>query len=103
MGELEEFEEKLRRAMGHRAAPVGLKQRVLAKARERRNAQRGRWWLWQRVAVSAVLAAVVGGAAVYRQVQERRKGEEAREQVMLALRITSKTLDRVNARLADGQ
>jgi hypothetical protein len=34
-------------------------------------------------------------------VQERRKGEEAREQVMTAFRITQKTLDRVQERLDD--
>jgi hypothetical protein len=48
-----------------------------------------------------VLAAIFGGVAVYRQVEERRKGEQARAQVMTALRITSRTLDKVNQRLAD--
>lgn len=99
--ELAEFERKLRVGMRHREAPLGMKQRVLARARERRHAQRGRWWMVQRIAASAVLAALLGGFAVYRQVEERRKGEEAREQVMTALRITSKTLDRVNEKLAD--
>jgi hypothetical protein len=101
--ELAEFERKLRFALQHRPAPLGLKQRVLARARERRQAQHGRWWMFQRIAVSAVLAAAFGGFAVYRQVEERalehRKGEEAREQVLTALRITNKTLDRVNERL----
>jgi hypothetical protein len=104
--ELEEFERKLRFAMQHRAAPLGLKQRVLARARERRQAQRGRWWMVQRIAASVVLAAAFGGFAVYRQVEERiseqKRGEEAREQVLTALRITNKALGRVNERLADG-
>jgi hypothetical protein len=98
-----EFERKLRMALQHREAPLGLKRRVLARARERRQSQRGRFWMLQRIAASAVLAAVVGGFAVYRQVEERaaeqKRGEEAREQVMTALRITSKTLGRVNERL----
>jgi hypothetical protein len=100
--EPEEFERKLRFAMQHRTAPVGLKQRVLARARERRQQERGRWWMLQRIAASAVLVAVVGGFAVYRQAEERRKGELAREQVLTALRITNRTLDRVSERLADG-
>ena len=106
-----EFERKLRIAMQRQAAPVGMKQRVLAHARERRQARHGRVWMLQRIAASVVLAALVGGFAVYRQVQERetareiemeqRKGEQAREQVLTAMRITSRTLDRVNQRLVE--
>ena len=105
--ELQEFERKLRRAMQRREAPLGLKARVLARARERRQAQHGRAWMFQRTAVAVVLAVVFGGFAAYRQAEqraeERRKGEEAREQVLLALRITHKTLDRVGERLAEGE
>jgi hypothetical protein len=99
--DMAEFERKLRLAMRHREAPLGLKQRVLARTRERRQAERGRWWMVQRIAASAVLAAVFGGAAVYHRVEERRKGEEAREQVLTALRITNRTLDRVGDKLAE--
>ena len=100
--ELQEFERKLRSALQYRAAPLGLKQRVLARARERRQAQHGWRWMLQRITASAVLATAVGGAVVYRQVEERRKGEEAREQVLTAMRIANKALDRVNERLSDG-
>jgi hypothetical protein len=100
-----EFERKLRIAMQRQAAPLGMKQRVLAHAQARRQAQRGRMWMVQRIAASALLAAAFGGFAVYRQAQEReseqRKGEQAREQVLTAMRITSRTLDRVNQRLAE--
>ena len=103
--ELAEFERKLRMAMRHREAPLGMKQRVLARARERRQTQRGRFWMLQRIAASAVLAAVVGGFAAYRYNEERaaeqKRGAEAREQVMTALRITSKMLGRVNERLME--
>lgn len=99
--ELEELERKLRVALRHRAAPVKMKQRVLAAAQERRRAQQGRMGMLQRIAASALLAAMVGGFAMYRQSEERRKGEAAREQVMTALRITNKTLSRVNERLTD--
>ena len=104
--EMADFEGMLREAMQRQAAPLGLKQRVLAKARERRRAEQRPWWrvwMWQRVAASAVLAMAVGGFVVYQQhekrAEEQRKGEEAREQVMTAFRITSKTLGRVNERL----
>jgi hypothetical protein len=99
--ELAEFERKLRQAMRQRVAPAGLKQRVLARAREQRQARRGRWWMVQRVAASVTLAAALVGVAAYRQVEERRKGEQAREQVLTAMRITSRALGRVNERLAE--
>ena len=99
--ELAEFERKLQIAMRRQPAPVGLKQRVLARARERRQARHGRMWIVQRIAASAVLAAIFGGFAVYRQVEERRKGEEARAQVITALRIARKTLNRVGERVQE--
>ena len=103
--ELAEFERRLRSAMQHHEAPLGMKQRVLARARERRQREHGRLWILQRVGVSVVLATVFASVAVYREVQERaterKKGEEAREQVMTALRITNKTLNRVSERLAE--
>jgi hypothetical protein len=102
--ELEELERKLRMALARREAPLGLKQRVLAQARQRRlqgqAPQQSRGWMLQRIAASILLAALFGGFAVYRQQEERRKGEAAREQVMTALRITNRTLDRVSQRLA---
>ncbi len=101
--EMAEFEPMLREAMRREDAPLGLKQRVLAQARERRQAEQRPWWkvqLVQRLGASLLLAAVCGGIAVYhQQAEERRQGEEARDQVMTALRITSRTLGRVNERL----
>ena len=105
--EMADFEGMLRDAMQRQDAPLGLEQRVLALVRERRRAERRPWWqihMVQRVAASVVLAMVLGGGLVYQQhekrVEEQRKGEEAKEQVMTAFRITTKTLGRVNERLA---
>ena len=96
------FEESLRRTMQRREAPVGLKQRVLVRARERRQAQRSRWWMLQRVAASVVLAAACGGYALYHQhAEEQRKGEEARQQVLTAMRIANRTLNHVSTRLSE--
>jgi len=108
--ELVEFERRLQVAIRRHEAPLGLKSRVMAQARARRQARHGRGWMLQRIAASALLAALFGGFAVYhenlehekqeRQI-ERRKGEQAAEQVMTALRITSKTLGKVNEHLAE--
>jgi hypothetical protein len=57
--------------------------------------------VWQRLAATLALAAVLGGAMEWRhREEERRKGEAAREQVLTALRITNHALDQVNTRLA---
>jgi len=106
--DLQEFERKLRMAIARREAPLGLKSRVLAQARERRQAQHGRLWIWQRVAATLVVAVALGGFAEYRHIEEQRameqrKGEAAREQVLTALRITSRTMGRVQERLVDGR
>jgi predicted type IV restriction endonuclease len=48
-----------------------------------------------------VLAAAMGGGWMWHVQEERRKGEEAREQVLTALRITNQALDTVQMRLAE--
>ena len=96
-----DFERELQQAFLRRPAPPGLKRRILNQRAQRRTAQmRGRVVLWQRLVAGFVLAAVVGGGFTWRYVDERRKGEEAREQVLTALRITNRTLDQIQARLA---
>ncbi len=99
--EVQEFERKLRMAMAYREAPLGMKTRVLAQARERRQGQRRRWWMVERVAATVVLVAAVGGFVEYRHIEEVRKGEAAKEQVLTALRITGRTMGRVQERLSD--
>lgn len=99
--ELDEFEDQLRRAFERRPAPPSLKRRVMERRQSRRTFElRRRTVIWQRLAASFVLAALLGGGIAWRHVEEQRKGEEARQQVMTALRITSRALDQMNARLA---
>ena len=103
--EIAEFEHRLRMAIRRHEAPLGLKSRVIAQARARRRTQHGRGWMLQRIAASALLAALFGGFAVHHEQHERqieqRKGQQAAEQVMIALRITSRTLGKVNEHLAE--
>ncbi len=58
--------------------------------------------LWQRLAASIALAALLGGAVdwQWQRTEERRRGEEARRQVLTALRITNHALDQVSEHLA---
>ncbi len=124
-----ELEQRLRLALKRRAAPPELKQRVMAAAQSQRvkrspssrlfltrsrGAERGAAgydWMIQRIAASVLLAALIGGLilhyqavhyqAAHFQSEQRREGEAAREQVIVALRITNKTLNRVNEHLSE--
>lgn len=95
------FERELHQALLRRPAPPALKARILA-ARGRRRTLRThhRVVLWQRLAASLVLAAAIGGGLTWHHVQQQRQGEEARRQVLTALRVTNRALNEVNARLA---
>lgn len=99
--QIDAFERELRQALVRRPAPPALKARILA-ARSRQRVVRihRRAVLWQRLAASVVLAAACGGGFAWHHVQEQRRGEEARRQVLDALRITNHALDEVHARLA---
>jgi hypothetical protein len=98
---MEDFENELRQALVRRAAPPSLKRKVLEqRGRLRTQRMRVRAAIWQRLAASLALAAVLGGGFAWRNREERRKGEAAREQVLTALRITAHALNQVNEGLA---
>jgi hypothetical protein len=95
---MDEFESEMRQAFERRPAPPGLKRRLMEKRRTRKPYDS--FFTWQRLAASLALTAILAGGLQWRNVEERRKEEEAREQVMTALRITSHALNQMNARLA---
>ena len=98
----DEFEEELRASLQPRHAPAGFADRVLARVdalpqhnpvpwphRTIRNP-------WVRSAVAATLLLAVGlGGYIEHQRERQIAGEHARQQVLLALRITSSTLQDV--------
>jgi hypothetical protein len=97
------FEKELSESLLRRPAPPGLKGRILAE-RARRSAARhtDRRVLWMRLAAMLVIVAILAGAASWQwqRVEGRRRGEAARQQVITALEITGRALDKVQARLA---
>ena len=102
MDEMNQFEQELKPAFERRPAPPRLKRRILEAAQRRRAAARHMRMLWlQRVAAGVVLVAAVSGLFAWRQTVERRKGEQARDQVMTALRITGRALNEMKAKLAE--
>jgi hypothetical protein len=98
--EIDGFERELRQAMERRPAPPSLKRRILQQRATRRTQRiHSHTIWWQRLAASVLLAGVVAGGYSWRQVEERRKGEEAAQQVLTALRITNHALNDMNRRL----
>ncbi len=99
---MDDFEQELRQTMLRRPAPPSLKRKILARrARQKSERVHSRMVMWQRLAASIVLAAMAGGAYVWHSTEQRRKGEEAKQQVMTALRITTRALQQMNQQLAD--
>ena len=77
------FEDELRQTLQRKQPPVGFAEKVLAKKRGSK-----RLWHWAVIALAASLAGV-GTFELYRYQQ----GLHAKQQLMLALRITSNKMN----------
>jgi hypothetical protein len=98
----DEFERELKQAIVRRPAPPSLKRRILERREKQHTAQahqRTVWW--QRAAASILLAGAIAGGYKWRQAEEQRKGEEAKQQVLTALRIANRALNDMNRRLVE--
>lgn len=81
------FEDELRAALGRRDPPAGFAERVMARIDPPpQRLSRARWW-----AVAAVAASLLVGIALP-SYREHRRGQEAKEQVLLALHITAEKM-----------
>jgi len=106
---IDEFERELGRSLEREPAPASLKRKVMESRRNRAQLhltrssarQRSRMIWFERIAASLVLAGVAGGAVVGHYAIERRKGEEAKQQVFTALRVTNHALQVMNAQLQE--
>lgn len=106
---MSEFEQELKKALQPVDPPEGFAERVMARiaAGEEAHAPRGAWSWWTDVfqsrglrwALTAALClSIVAGGAIYRHEQERRAaGQQAKEQLMLALRLTASKLQLAQA------
>ncbi len=101
MNNPEAFERQLRDALRRVDAPPGFAERVVAKAAARERAKHVPVRRWLAVAASVLL--VVSGGVYgehYRREQIRRQqAEAARAQLVVALRITSRQIEKVEERL----
>ena len=84
----DQFESELRNNLRRKEPAKGFTERVIQRAQPKRQ--------WVALAVAASLVAGTFGVVRY---EETRKAEYAKEQLMLALHITAKTLDNVERRL----
>ena len=100
VGDFADFERELQAALARRPAPPDLKRKIAE--RRRQQAARSHRMIWmERLAASLILAAVASGAAFWRHEVEKRRGEEAKQQVFTALRIANRALEQMNAQLAE--
>jgi len=107
---MKDFEDQLREVLRPPDVPAGFANRVMAKLPEAYPMAAPRPML-RRVALWAAAAVICAGSIAAWQVErardERVRGEKAREQVMLALRITGSKLNQAQSRVrqvsADGE
>jgi hypothetical protein len=98
---MSQFEENLKRALQRVDPPAGFAERVLARAAEADREKPKSVPLWARffgmgglrwAAACAVCVVLAASGALYEHDVQRRRGEAAKEQLMLALRITGSKL-----------
>jgi len=82
---MDRLEGELRRALAREDAPEGFAERVMA--RTARQPVAARRWL----AVAAMVVVAIGGGAAWRQHQ----GQEAKREMLLALRLAAAPIHRV--------
>jgi hypothetical protein len=94
---MNQLERDLREALRRKEAPPFFAERVLARTRQ----SQPRWrysWVW--LAAAALLVLMIGGVGLVREQQRLAEGERAKEQLMIAFRITGSKLRDVRERIA---
>jgi hypothetical protein len=87
------LDDELKQALEREDPPPGFAARVLAQVESRRNHRR--WWT---AAIAAALM-LAGGLEFERERRIRAQGERAKQQVILALRITSHKLQFIKEKI----
>lgn len=97
------LDQELKAALARTGAPPGFTERAIARVKmagSRRWNTRG----FMRLAAAAALVTVMGlGTHQYRTGVRRAEGEQAREQLLLALQITADKADIVRRALHEGR
>jgi hypothetical protein len=85
------LEQELKVLLGREEPPPGFAGRVLARAAEQRRRRVSYW-----VAAAAAALTLIAGGAEYRRYQ----GEQARDRVLLAVRIAGSKLHKVQQKIS---
>jgi hypothetical protein len=98
---MELFEDLLERALERKQPSAGFTERVLALSKDEPCPMRRRFALpiWFGPALAAMLVLVVGLG--YQRYRERQQGERAKEQLVVALRLTGAKLHQVRSRVVE--
>jgi len=91
------LERDLSESLKRREPPPGFAERVLAHTFA---SEKPGFSGWQWLAVAALLVVMVGGVAFVREHRRQAEAERNKQQLMVALQITSSKLNRVQERLS---
>lgn len=81
-----DIERELRSALRRKSPGAGFSNRVMQRIGQTSSARP-----WRAIAAAGLLTVILGGWTAH-EIAERRQGERARDEVLLALRITSAKL-----------
>lgn len=107
MEPLDPMEDELRQALQREDAPEWFAEGVMARVRAERAQPKRSWWPalaapggWMRWAAAVATLAVVFGGVHWEQVRrERVEGEQAKDKLMMALRVTGEKLRMAQVRV----
>ena len=99
---MNEFERNLRDALARRPPPEGFAGRVLARTADSGLHRGSRRWVRWALAAVAILV-LTAGLFIRSDRIERVRGEQAKQEVLLALRVVGRTLNQVEERVRQAQ
>jgi hypothetical protein len=88
---MDPLEQELKQALARKAPPTGFAERIAARTRRRATPR----WL----TTAAAMLIIAGGAGAWRY----RQGIQAKEQVMLAMRVTAEQLNQIQLRVKEAR
>jgi len=96
---MNELEQRLRSALRRRDPTPGFAERVMSHTRDAKRPSSGRGKAW--VAAAAMALIVAGGAFLDAEIDRRARGERAKQEVLMALRVAGSALNSVSDQLRE--
>jgi hypothetical protein len=97
------FEDELKKALARCEPPDGFTERLAARisALPRRRSSSLNSVVWRWAAIAAAVLVLLSGAVFQREHEREIKGEEAKQQLLVALRITSSKLQQAQQQIRE--